>query len=272
MSRRLHLWRGQATGVGRCVGPSRDRPGRDSPSRDRPGRQACRDRPGRYSPGRDRPGRDGTRRRAVWPPFPASSATVPALPLSTTPPPIHHVVEIMLENHSFDNLFGRSKGANGIPTRDQFPEPHGPWRPGEPSAGTGQPGQRRAQPRQFSPAEQRAMDRQPNGTFAMDRFTSPRSTGWPPSPSSRPLSTRTCSSWGSTTPSPRPTSNPRSPRRSLTSSPRWPAPQTVGTRTTTRPPRTGSTRFLTSYRRPGAPGTSSTECRRPCSKGRSGTS
>src|SRR5215831_15005643 len=30
-------------------------------------------------------------------------------------PPIKHVVEIMLENHTLDNLFGRFPGADGIP-------------------------------------------------------------------------------------------------------------------------------------------------------------
>ena len=29
--------------------------------------------------------------------------------------PIKHVIEIMIENHSFDNLFGSFPGADGIP-------------------------------------------------------------------------------------------------------------------------------------------------------------
>ena len=29
----------------------------------------------------------------------------------------------MLENHSFDNLFGSLKGANGIPSGTNFPSP-----------------------------------------------------------------------------------------------------------------------------------------------------
>jgi phospholipase C len=35
----------------------------------------------------------------------------PAVPGS----PIRHVIEIMIENHAFDNLFGRFRGADGIP-------------------------------------------------------------------------------------------------------------------------------------------------------------
>src|SRR5215469_9110453 len=33
----------------------------------------------------------------------------------SVPSPIKHVVEVMLENHTFDNLFGSFPGADGIP-------------------------------------------------------------------------------------------------------------------------------------------------------------
>lgn len=39
--------------------------------------------------------------------------------------PIKHVVEIMLENHTFDNLFGHYPNANGIPQGLKLPNPNG---------------------------------------------------------------------------------------------------------------------------------------------------
>src|SRR5215469_1141394 len=33
----------------------------------------------------------------------------------SVPSPIKHVIEVMLENHTFDNLFGAFPGADGIP-------------------------------------------------------------------------------------------------------------------------------------------------------------
>ncbi len=100
----------------------------------------------------------------------ASATTVPARPLSTTTP-IHHVVEIMLENHSFDNLFGSLKGANGIPTGTNFPSPTVPGARVSPLLAPADQGSVGPNLDNSRSAEQRAMDRQPNGTFAMDRFT-----------------------------------------------------------------------------------------------------
>jgi phospholipase C len=37
--------------------------------------------------------------------------------------PIKHVIEIMLENHTFDNLFGSFPGADGIPANISLPNP-----------------------------------------------------------------------------------------------------------------------------------------------------
>ncbi len=37
--------------------------------------------------------------------------------------PIKHVIEIMMENHTFDNLFGHFPGANGIPSGTKLPNP-----------------------------------------------------------------------------------------------------------------------------------------------------
>src|SRR5215469_3016520 len=39
------------------------------------------------------------------------------------PMPIRHVIEVMLENHTFDNLFGRFPGADGIPPGTTLPGP-----------------------------------------------------------------------------------------------------------------------------------------------------
>lgn len=49
-----------------------------------------------------------------------------AAPMVASPepvPPIHHVVEIMLENHTFDNLFGHFPNANGLPQGISLPNP-----------------------------------------------------------------------------------------------------------------------------------------------------
>lgn len=50
---------------------------------------------------------------------PARAATL------TEGTPIRHVVEIMLENHTFDNLFGHYPNANGIPQGLMLPNPDG---------------------------------------------------------------------------------------------------------------------------------------------------
>src|ERR1700757_4865031 len=45
-----------------------------------------------------------------------SSATALTADRGSAPSvPIKHVIEIMIENHSFDNLFGQFHGADGIP-------------------------------------------------------------------------------------------------------------------------------------------------------------
>lgn len=43
----------------------------------------------------------------------------------TPPGPIQHVVEIMLENHAFDNFFGTFPGADGPPAGTSLPDGHG---------------------------------------------------------------------------------------------------------------------------------------------------
>ena len=41
--------------------------------------------------------------------------------------PVKHVIEVMIENHTFDNLFGRFPGADGIPANASFPNPGGDY-------------------------------------------------------------------------------------------------------------------------------------------------
>jgi phospholipase C len=53
----------------------------------------------------------------------SASAGSPAAATSGKRSPIQHVVEIMLENHTFDNLFGSFAGANGIPAGTLLPNP-----------------------------------------------------------------------------------------------------------------------------------------------------
>ncbi|CAB1128074.1 Phosphoesterase [Candidatus Hydrogenisulfobacillus filiaventi] len=56
-----------------------------------------------------------------------SRAAVPQPARASRPPaghpPIRHVIEIMLENHTFDNLFGRFPGADGVPAGVKLPNP-----------------------------------------------------------------------------------------------------------------------------------------------------
>src|ERR1700739_2120327 len=55
----------------------------------------------------------------------ATPAAPPAKPSAAGIPgsPIKHVIEIMIENHSFDNLFGSFPGADGIPSNASFLNP-----------------------------------------------------------------------------------------------------------------------------------------------------
>ena len=60
---------------------------------------------------------------------PSVAAAEAPLPASTPQAmdshyPIRHVVEIMLENHTYDNLFGNYPGTNGIPLHVELPNPN----------------------------------------------------------------------------------------------------------------------------------------------------
>lgn len=103
-------------------------------------------------------------------------ASTGAAPLATgqQSAPIRHVVEIMLENHTFDNLFGHLRGADGIPAGTTFPNPDEsfdsapPVRPIVAGPNQGSVGPELDNGRR---AELMAMDRQANGNFAMDDYT-----------------------------------------------------------------------------------------------------
>jgi phospholipase C len=77
----------------------------------------------------------------------------------------------MLENHSFDNLFGSLKGANGIPSRTNFPSPTVTGARVGPLLAPADQGSVGPNLDNSRAAEERAMDRQSDGTFAMDRYT-----------------------------------------------------------------------------------------------------
>jgi phospholipase C len=51
------------------------------------------------------------------------ATAAPASNAADAPKPIKHVIEVMLENHTFDNLFGNFPGADGIPGGTTLPNP-----------------------------------------------------------------------------------------------------------------------------------------------------
>src|SRR6516225_2871972 len=76
--------------------------------------------------------------------------------------PVKHVIEIMIENHTFDNLFGRFQGADGIPAGVSFPNPNGPSAPNVPPVwATPNEGDVLGEIDNSRAAEQAAMDYQP---------------------------------------------------------------------------------------------------------------
>ena len=88
--------------------------------------------------------------------------------------PITHVVEIMLENHTFDDLFGSLPGADGIPAGTTLPNPNESYDSAAPVAPiVAGPNQGSVGPtlNNGRRVEYMAMDRQPNGRFAMDDYT-----------------------------------------------------------------------------------------------------
>jgi phospholipase C len=98
---------------------------------------------------------------------PSGAATAPAVPVT-------HVIEIMLENHSFDNLFGKFPGADGIPASTSLLNPNAYFAsaPNVPPVwATGNEGDVNGEINNSTVAEQMAMDYQPGQGYLMDHYT-----------------------------------------------------------------------------------------------------
>jgi len=86
---------------------------------------------------------------------------------------IKHVVEIMLENHSYDNLFGQFAGADGIPAGQTFLSPNAEWAPAPalnpivvpPNAGA------TVSANNSTFVEKMAMDYTPGSGYLMDHYS-----------------------------------------------------------------------------------------------------
>ena len=88
--------------------------------------------------------------------------------------PITHVIEIMIENHSFDNLFGSFPGADGIPPDTSMLNPNA-YFDSEPNVSpvyaTPNEGDIQGGINNSTVAEQMAMDYQPGKGYQMDHYT-----------------------------------------------------------------------------------------------------
>src|SRR5580704_1392780 len=87
----------------------------------------------------------------------AVTANVPTVPVT-------HVIEIMIENHSFDNLFGKFPGADGIPAHTSLLNPNAYFDSAPtvtPVWATGNEGDVNGEINNSTVAEQMAMDYQP---------------------------------------------------------------------------------------------------------------
>jgi phospholipase C len=103
-----------------------------------------------------------------------SSAVSAAVSAKVPDVPVTHVIEIMIENHSFDNLFGSFAGADGIPANtsllnpnayfDSSPAVHPVW-------ATANEGDVTGEINNSTVAEQMAMDYQPGQGYLMDHYT-----------------------------------------------------------------------------------------------------
>jgi len=88
--------------------------------------------------------------------------------------PVTHVIEIMLENHSFDNLFGKFPGADGIPANTSLLNPNAYFASApdvQPVWATGNEGDVNGEINNSTVAEQMAMDYQPGRGYLMDHYT-----------------------------------------------------------------------------------------------------
>ena len=89
-------------------------------------------------------------------------------------PPIKHVIEIMIENHSFDNLFGKFPGADGIPANTSLLNPNAYYDSApavQPVWATPNEGDVGGVLNNSAAVEQMAMDYQPGRGYLMDHYT-----------------------------------------------------------------------------------------------------
>jgi phospholipase C len=88
--------------------------------------------------------------------------------------PIKHVIEIMIENHTLDNLFGSFPGADGIPANTSFLNPNAYYDSApnvSPVRATPNEGDVQGAINNSAVAEQMAMDYQPGKGYRMDHYT-----------------------------------------------------------------------------------------------------
>ncbi|MGH3256158.1 MAG: alkaline phosphatase family protein [Streptosporangiaceae bacterium] len=104
-----------------------------------------------------------------------SGGTALAADRASTPAvPIKHVIEIMIENHSFDNLFGQFHGADGIPAGTTFLNPNAYYTSApdvQPVWATPNEGDIDGTINNSTVAEEMAMDYQPGKGYLMDHYT-----------------------------------------------------------------------------------------------------
>lgn len=88
--------------------------------------------------------------------------------------PVKHVIEIMIENHTFDNLFGSFPGADGIPSDTSLLNPNAYYDSApnvSPVSATPNEGDVQGAINNSAVAEQMAMDYQPGRGYQMDHYT-----------------------------------------------------------------------------------------------------
>lgn len=98
---------------------------------------------------------------------PAFASTSPSNSLATVP--ISHVIEVMLENHTFDSLFAYFPRANGIPATATLVDPAQPMRRVAPFTAPANEGDVQGGLNNSRSAEIKMMDRQPS--YKMDGYT-----------------------------------------------------------------------------------------------------
>jgi len=109
----------------------------------------------------------------------ASASAATSSPTASSSPaplnsPIKHVIEIMIENHTFDNLFGSFPGADGIPAKASFLNPNAYYDSAPnvtPVYATPNEGDVQGAINNSRVAEQMAMDYVPAKGYQMDHYT-----------------------------------------------------------------------------------------------------